>query len=158
MAGPISFSHKKPSNKSKYQSLLITVIFFCWNIIIYWFCTIELTSCLSYHCWMQHCCYMYCLYPCSLDNKRLSQKKRCTSIVFFSCDQAALRTPLSFCLSVRPSVRLSFCLSVCLFVTPFHYVPVIISSRNFQELLPMTEVMSMQKVKVVVQRSRSQRS
>ena len=45
--------------------------------------------------------------------------------------------------SVRPSV----CLSVC----PSHlfdYVPIIVSSRNFQELLPMTKVMSMQKVKV----------
>ena len=33
----------------------------------------------------------------------------------FSCDQAALRTPLS----VRLSVRLSVCLSICLSVTPF---------------------------------------
>ena len=40
----------------------------------------------------------------------------------------------------------------------FDYVPIIVSSRNFQELLPMTEVMSMQKVKVIGQRSRSQRS
>ena len=38
------------------------------------------------------------------------------------------------------------------------YVPIIVSSWNFQELLPMTEVMSMQKVKVKGQRSRSQRS
>ena len=51
----------------------------------------------------------------------------------------------------------SFCLSVC----PSHlfdYVPIIVSSWNFQELLPMTKVMSMQKVKVRGQRSRSQRS
>ena len=40
----------------------------------------------------------------------------------------------------------------------FHYVPIIVSSWNFQELLLMTEVMSMQKVKVGGQRSRSQRS
>ena len=56
-------------------------------------------------------------------------------------------------LSVRPSVRLS--------VRPSHlfdYVPIIISSWNFQELLPVTEVMSMQKVMVRGQRSRSQRS
>ena len=39
----------------------------------------------------------------------------------------------------------------------FHYVPFIVSSWNFQELLPMTEVRSMQKVKVRGQRSRSQR-
>ena len=38
------------------------------------------------------------------------------------------------------------------------YVPIIVSSWNFQELLPTTEVMSMQKVKVKGQRSRSQRS
>ena len=45
--------------------------------------------------------------------------------------------------SVRPSVRLS--------VRPSHlfdYVPIIESSWNFQELLPVTEVTSMQKVKV----------
>ena len=49
------------------------------------------------------------------------------------------------CLSVRPSHL-------------FHYVPLIVSSWNFQELLPMTKVMSMQNVKVRGQRSRSQRS
>ena len=43
-----------------------------------------------------------------------------------------------FCLSVGPSHL-------------FHYIPIIVSSRNFQELLPMTEVMSMQKVKVIGQ-------
>ena len=53
--------------------------------------------------------------------------------------------------SVRPSVRLSVCLWHL-----FHYVPIIISSRNFLGLLPMTEVMFMQKVKVRGQRSRSQ--
>ena len=40
----------------------------------------------------------------------------------------------------------------------FDYVPFIVSSWNFQELLPMTNVKSMQKVKVRGQRSRSQRS
>ena len=40
----------------------------------------------------------------------------------------------------------------------FDYVPIIVSSWNFQELLPMTNVRSMQKVKVRGQRSRSQRS
>ena len=69
--------------------------------------------------------------------------------MFFSCDRATLRTPLSVC----PS----FCLSVCLSHL-FHYVPVIVSSRNFQDLLPVTKVTSMQKVKVRGQRSRSQRS
>ena len=60
-----------------------------------------------------------------------------------------------------PSVRLSVCLYICLSVCLLHlfdYVPIIVTSRNFQELLTMTEVMSMQKVKVIGQRSRSQRS
>ena len=55
--------------------------------------------------------------------------------------------------SVCPSVRLSVCLSHL-----FDYVPIIVSSWNFQELLPMTKVRSVQKVKVRGQRSRSQRS
>ena len=77
--------------------------------------------------------------------------KRCP--IVFSCDQAALQMVFSVC----PSVRLSVCPSV----RPSHlfdYVPIIVSSRNFQELLPVTEVTSMQKVKVRGQRSRSQRS
>ena len=45
----------------------------------------------------------------------------------------------SVCLSVRPSVRLSHL---------FDYVPIIVSSSNFQELLLMTKVRSMQKDKV----------
>ena len=72
---------------------------------------------------------------------------------FFSCDQAALQMVFSVCLSVCPSVRLSVCPSHL-----FDYVPIIVSSYNFQELLPMTNVSSMQKVKVRGQRSRSQRS
>ena len=55
----------------------------------------------------------------------------------------------SVCPSVRPSVRL---------LHLYHNVPLIVSSWNFQDFLPMTEVMSMQKVKVRGQRSRSQRS
>ena len=75
----------------------------------------------------------------------------------FSCNQAALQMVFSVC----PSVRLSVCLSVRLSVCPSHlfdYVPIIVSSWNFQEFLPMTNVRSMQKVKVRGQRSRSQRS
>ena len=52
------------------------------------------------------------------------------------------------------SVRLSVCLSVC----PSHffdYVPIIVSSWNFQELSPKTRVTSMQNVKARGQRSRS---
>ena len=40
----------------------------------------------------------------------------------------------------------------------FHYFPIIVTSWYSQDLLPMTKVMSMQKVKVRGQRSRSQRS
>ena len=63
----------------------------------------------------------------------------------FSCDQAALQMVFSVCLSVCSSHL-------------FDYVPIIVSSWNFQELLPMTKVRSVQKVKVRGQRSRSQRS
>ena len=63
--------------------------------------------------------------------------------IIFSCDQAALQMVFSVCLSVCPSVRLSVCPSHL-----FDYVPIIVSSWNFQELLPMTKVRSMQKVKV----------
>ena len=66
-------------------------------------------------------------------------------ICIFSCDQAALQIVFS--------VRLSVCLSHL-----FHHVPIIVSSWNFQELLPWSKVMSMQKVKVRGQRSRSQMS
>ena len=55
--------------------------------------------------------------------------------------------------SVCPSVRLSVRLSHL-----FDYVLLNVSSWNFQELLLMTKVRSMQKVKVRGQRSRSQRS
>ena len=51
-----------------------------------------------------------------------------------------------------------FCPPVRLFVTPFHYVSLIVSSLNFQELLQMTKVRSIQKIKVRGQRSRLQRS
>ena len=44
---------------------------------------------------------------------------------------------LSVLLSVRLSVRLSVCLSVCLSHI-FDYVPIIVSSWNFQELSPRT--------------------
>ena len=70
-------------------------------------------------------------------------------VTVFSCDQAALQMVFSVRPSVRPSVRLSHL---------FDYVLIIVSSWNFQELLPMTKVRSMQKVKVRGQRSRSQRS
>ena len=74
-------------------------------------------------------------------------------VVIFSCDQAALQMVFSVRLSVRLSVFPSVCLSHL-----FHHVPIIVSSWNFQELLPWSKVMSMQTVKVRGQRSRSQRS
>ena len=71
----------------------------------------------------------------------------------FSCDQVALRRLLSVRLSVGRSVSLSVCLSHL-----FHNVPFIVSSWKFQELLPLTKVVSMQKVKVRGQRSKSHRT
>ena len=49
---------------------------------------------------------------------------------------------------VRQSVHMS--------VTPFHSIPVIVSSSNFQTLLPLAKVISTRKVRG--QRTRSQRS
>ena len=68
-----------------------------------------------------------------------------------------MRQPPIF--SLRPSSSMNglFRPSVCLSVRLshlFHYVPIILLSWNFQELLPMTDVMSMQKVKVRCQRSK----
>ena len=84
-----------------------------------------------------------------------------SSMLVFSCNQAALWMVQSACLSVCLSVRLSVCLSVCPSVCLshlYHYVPIIVSSSNFQELLPITEVRSRQKVKVRGQRSKSRKS
>ena len=50
-------------------------------------------------------------------------------------------------LAVNQQLLKRFSQSVCL-LHPFHYVPIIVSSWNFQELLPLTKVMSMQKVEV----------
>ena len=55
--------------------------------------------------------FLVSIYKGSLCSKLISVP----IIVIFCCDQAALRTPLSVCLSVRLSVRPSVCLSV----TPF---------------------------------------
>ena len=85
--------------------------------------------------------------------KLWKMEKYVIAIVIFSCDQAAPQMVFSVRLSVSPSVRPSVCLSHL-----FHHVPIIVSSWNFQELLPWSKVMSMQKVKVRGQRSRSQRS
>ena len=92
----------------------------------------------------------YPLLPSCLEHDRRYNQQ---SSIVFSCDQAALQMVFSVCPSVRPSVCPSVCLSHL-----FDYVPIIVSSWNFQELLPMTKVRSMQKVKVRGQRSRSQRS
>ena len=77
------------------------------------------------------------------------------SIMCFCCMFLAATKQLYewYFLSVCPSVPLSVRLSHL-----FDYVPIIVSSWNFQELSPRTRVRSMQKVKVRGQRSRSQRS
>ena len=82
------------------------------------------------------------------------------TVCLFGC--LAVFLSASVCLSVRLSVRPSVCLSVCLsglcLSHLVHYVPIMVSSWNFQEWLPMTEVMPMQKFKVRCQKSRLQRS
>ena len=101
--------------------------------------------------------WQYCVYSLSRERPPVLRNHsiHCShdtgflSVYIFSCDQAALQMVFSVCLSVRPSVRLSHLI---------HHVPIIVSSWNFQELLPWSKVMSMQKVKVIGQRSRSQRS
>ena len=74
--------------------------------------------------------------------KTRKKKQVCGAACFMAAE-------IKFSEDVRPSVRPSHL---------FDYVPIIVSSWNFQELLPVTEVTSMQKVKVRGQRSRSQRS
>ena len=59
-----------------------------------------------------------------------------TSLLFSLFLAATKQLIEHFFLSVCQSVRLSHL---------FHYVPIILSSRNFLELLPLAEVMSMQK-------------
>ena len=65
-----------------------------------------------------------------------------------------------FCWIFYRSCHIPFvCVCVCLSPCPshlFHYVPIIISSWNFWQLLPWTKVMSMQKVKVKGQGHRGQ--
>ena len=119
------------------------------------YCAVQISL---YWAWLLISVFMVCEYvKCPDENSDLTQRRSKflsdTGKTIFSCDQAALRTPLSVCLSVCLSVRLS--------VRPSHVfdnVPVIVSSWNFQESLPLTDVMSVQKVKVRGQRSRSQRS
>ena len=127
--------------------------------------TISEQKC-AYFCKKKWCIVGYCLMPSGICEMGLLQTpsfQHCLHmrnldsnldyLLIFSCDQAAIWLVQSVCLSVCPSVRLS--------VRPshlFHHVPIIVSSWNFQELLPMTKVTSMQKVKVRGQRSRSQRS
>ena len=85
---------------------------------------------------------------------------------YFSCDtmisvtnQPPIQTKLcTFCSLAALWMVFSVRLSVTHFWQFSDYVPIIVSSWNSQELLPMTKVTSMQKVKVRGQRSRSQRS
>ena len=101
--------------------------------------------------WMYTCqCFALCFAVLRVKTSVMMQNQLQSKVVIFRCDQTALWMVLSICLSV--------CQSVC----PshlFHYVRIIVSSwNNFQKLLPMTEMMPMQKVKVKGQRLRSQKS
>ena len=60
-----------------------------------------------------------------------TRRRNGPQVPIFSCDQVTLQMVFSVCLSHL-----------------FDYVPIIVSSWNFQELLPMTNVRSMQKFKV----------
>ena len=82
----------------------------------------------------------------SIESEKCSAVCYCMLLYVFSCDQAALRTLLSVFLSVCLSVRHTF---FTMFPSSYHH-------ENYS--LPTTDVMSMQKVKVRGQRSRSQRS
>ena len=100
-------------------------------------------------------------YMCQLDMPFLAATKQLYKWYFPSVHLSLCHTFLAATKQLYkwyfPSVRLSVCPSVCLSHL-FDYVPIIVSSWNFQELLPMTKVRSMQNVKVRGQRSRSQRS
>ena len=69
------------------------------------------------------------------DAQSLKQHRR-GALLFLAATKQLYKWYFPF---VRPSVRPSHL---------FDYVPIIVSSWNFQELLPMTNVRSMQKVKV----------
>ena len=99
------------------------------------------------HCFVEWNILNFCRNGSTWQSKAADLRTLSPSRAIFSCDQAALRTPLSVCPSVCPSVCLSHL---------FNYVPVTISSWNFQELLPLRKVMFMQEVKVRGQKSRSQ--
>ena len=79
------------------------------------------------------------------------------NIVIYGNECVILFLTRYFLLRPSSSTNGIFRLSVCLSHL-FDYVPIIVSSCNFQELLSMTKVRSMQKVKIRGQRSRSQRS
>ena len=128
-------------------------IFLKWGNYVYWnmrLDVLKLTNCLRSNELNFTCINMGCLYLhgirrffkyFSLPCRSIGSVRSTTIHIMFSCDQAALW--------MVQSVRLSACDA---FFTMFP------SSWNFQELLPMTKVMSMQKVKVRGQSSRSQRS
>ena len=101
--------------------------------------------------WFSYLCYIYADFMLIFVFMLYVYMVTFNTRSLFSCNQAALRLVQSVCLSIPPSVCPSVHRSHL-----FHYVPIIISSCNFQELLPLTQVMSMQKVKV--KRSMSQRS
>ena len=124
--------------------------FFCWHVKIF----------------SKETHITFCWIPSHIDNKgnekadcaakdALSEAQlECFQLLYTNIFLAATKQLYEwYFLSVCPSVRLSVRLSHL-----FDYVPIIVSSWNFQELSHWTRVRSMQKVKVRGQRSRSQRS
>ena len=123
----------------------VSGIFFYWYRILFWnyeICTISL---FNFGWW-------YTLMTNELQISLYLGLTKMVNILQIAFSYGfSFKKILSFCLSL--------CLSVCLCLShPFHYVYIVISSWNFQEWLPMIEVMSMQTFKVRSQKSRLQRS
>ena len=118
----------------------IRYFFLDWYRILFWNLEIRIISLFSIGWWYtlmknKHQISIY------LGLKKMANILQITFSNGFSFKKITVCLSLSFCLSV--------CLSVCLCLSLlFHYVPIMVSSWNFQEWLPMREVMSMQKFKV----------
>ena len=120
----------------------------CRHFTSFWFGGMSVTESQASTCWMcwvQKLSEILHLYPSKITTESPRGERVAPQV--FSCCQAAPWMIQSLRLSCP-----SFCPSHL-----FHYVPIIISSWNYLELLLLTEVISMWKVKFKAQRSRSQR-
>ena len=133
----------------------VTIVMFTITILFVWTCSIDNACHMRIAYWREvHRSPQYCNPNPSATSATNDNYPSKIKLVSYSMFLAATKQLyewyfLSVCLSVRPSVCPSHL---------FDYVPIIVSSWNFQELSPPTRVTSMQKIKVRGQRSRSQRS